>query len=43
LGLGGSAVLAAPGTRLRRWSLAAVGVGALVVAASIGVVSVDLV
>jgi uncharacterized membrane protein YbhN (UPF0104 family) len=43
LGVGGTAVLAAPGTRLRRWSLAAVGVGALAVAATIGVASVELV
>jgi uncharacterized membrane protein YbhN (UPF0104 family) len=43
LGLGGSAVLAAPGSGLRRWSLAAVGVGALAVAATIGVATVDLV
>jgi uncharacterized membrane protein YbhN (UPF0104 family) len=43
LGLAGSAVLAAPGTRMRRWSLAAVAVGALAVAATVGVASVDLV
>ena len=43
LGLAGSAALAAPGTRLRRWSLAAVAVGALAVATSIGVATVDLV
>ena len=43
LGLGGSAVLAAPGSGLRRWSLAAVGLGALAVAATIGVATVDLV
>ena len=43
LGLAGSAVVAAPGTWQRRWSLVAVGVGALALAASVGVVSVDLV
>jgi len=43
LGLAGSAVLAAPGTRLRRWSLAGVAVGAFAVAAALGVASVDLV
>lgn len=43
LGLGGSAVLAAPGTRLRRWSFAAAAAGAIAVAAMVGVVSVDLV
>jgi uncharacterized membrane protein YbhN (UPF0104 family) len=43
LGLAGSALLAAPGTRMRRWSLAAVAVGAIAVAATVGVVSVDLV
>jgi uncharacterized membrane protein YbhN (UPF0104 family) len=43
LGLAGSAVVAAPGTRQRRWSLAAVAVAALAVAASVGVASVDLV
>jgi uncharacterized membrane protein YbhN (UPF0104 family) len=43
LGLGGSAFLAAPGTRMRRWSFAAAALGAVAVAASIGVVSVDLV
>jgi uncharacterized membrane protein YbhN (UPF0104 family) len=43
LGLAGSALVAAPGTRQRRWSLAAAAVGALAVAASVGVVSVDLV
>jgi uncharacterized membrane protein YbhN (UPF0104 family) len=42
LGLAASAVLAAPGTRQRRWSLVAVGVGACAVAASVGVASVDL-
>jgi uncharacterized membrane protein YbhN (UPF0104 family) len=43
LGLCGCAVLAAPGTRMRRWSLAAVAVGAFAVAATVGVASVDLV
>jgi uncharacterized membrane protein YbhN (UPF0104 family) len=43
LGLTGSAILAAPGTRLRRWSFATVAVGALALAAMVGVVSVDLV
>jgi hypothetical protein len=43
LGLGASAVLAAPGTRLRRWSLAGVALGALAIAATIGVATVDLV
>lgn len=41
-GVAGTAALAAPGTRLRRWSLATVGVAAVVLAASVGVVSVDL-
>jgi hypothetical protein len=36
-------VLAAPGTRLRRWSLAAAAVGAIAVAAVVGMASVDLV
>ena len=43
LGLGGSAMLAAPGTRMRRWSFAAAAVGAVTVAAIVGVASVDLV
>jgi uncharacterized membrane protein YbhN (UPF0104 family) len=43
LGLGGSAMLAAPGTRMRRWSFAAAAVGAFAVAAIVGVASVDLV
>lgn len=42
LGVTGTAALAAPGTRLRRWSLATVGVAAVALAASVGVVSVDL-
>jgi hypothetical protein len=43
LGLAGSALLAAPGTRMRRWSLAGVAIGAVAVAATVGVASVDLV
>ena len=43
LGLTGSAMLAAPGTRLRRWSFATVAVAGLALAATVGVVSVDLV
>jgi uncharacterized membrane protein YbhN (UPF0104 family) len=43
LGLAGSATLAAPGTRLRRWSLAAVALGAIAVATTIGVATVELV
>jgi uncharacterized membrane protein YbhN (UPF0104 family) len=43
LGLSGSAMLAAPGTRLRRWSFAMVAVSAIAFAATLGVVSVDLV
>ncbi|MFL5952157.1 MAG: lysylphosphatidylglycerol synthase domain-containing protein [Gaiellaceae bacterium] len=43
LGLAGSALVAAPGTRQRRWSLVAVGIGAFAVAASVGFASVDLV
>jgi len=43
LGLAGSALLAAPGTRMRRWSLAGVAVAAVAVAATVGVASVDLV
>lgn len=42
-GLAGSATLAAPGTRLRRWSFAAVGVSVIALATSVGVVSIDLV
>ena len=41
LGLAGSAVLAAPGTRLRRWSFATAAVATLALAATVGVVSVD--
>jgi uncharacterized membrane protein YbhN (UPF0104 family) len=43
LGTAGSAVLAAPGTPLRRVSLAAVAVGALAIATTIGVATVELV
>lgn len=43
LGLGGAAMLAAPGTRARRWSLAAAGAAAVLVAATLGITSVDLV
>ena len=42
-GLAGSATLATPGTRLRRWSVAAAGVAVLALATSVGVVTVDLV
>jgi uncharacterized membrane protein YbhN (UPF0104 family) len=41
LGLAGAAVLAAPGTRVRRWSFAAVGVSLVLVAGALGVASVD--
>jgi uncharacterized membrane protein YbhN (UPF0104 family) len=41
LGLGGAAVLAAPGTPARRWSMAAAGVGAVLVATALGVASID--
>jgi uncharacterized membrane protein YbhN (UPF0104 family) len=43
LGLAGTAMLAAPGTRLRRWSFATVAVAAIALAATVGAVSVDLV
>lgn len=43
LGVGGAAILAAPGTRMRRYSLATVGLAAVGLAAFVGVVSVDLV
>jgi hypothetical protein len=43
LGLGGAAALAAPGTPARRWSLAAAGAAAVLVAATLGITSVDLV
>ncbi|HEU5278372.1 MAG TPA: lysylphosphatidylglycerol synthase domain-containing protein [Gaiellaceae bacterium] len=43
LGLVGAAVLATPGTRIRRWSLAAAGAGVVVVAAALGIATIDLV
>ena len=43
LGISGAAVLSTPGTPLRRWSLAAAGVTAMLLAASVGVAAVDLV
>ncbi len=43
LGLLGAAAIAAPGSRVRRLSFAAVGVGAILVATAIGFASVDLV
>jgi uncharacterized membrane protein YbhN (UPF0104 family) len=43
LGLAGTAVVSTPGTPLRRWSLAAVGVAAMLLAATVGIASVDLV
>jgi uncharacterized membrane protein YbhN (UPF0104 family) len=41
LGLGGAAILAAPGTPARRWSMAAAGVGAVLIATALGVASID--
>jgi hypothetical protein len=43
MGLGGAAVLAAPGTRTRRWSLAMAGTAtaAVLVATALGVASID--
>ena len=43
LGLAGAALLATPRTRARRWSLAATGAAAVVVAAALGLASIDLV
>jgi len=43
LGVVGAAVLAAPGTAVRRWSFAAAGAAAVLVAAALGVATVDLV
>jgi uncharacterized membrane protein YbhN (UPF0104 family) len=43
LGVAGAAVVSAPGTRMRRWSFAMAGAGAVLVAASVGIASVDLV
>jgi uncharacterized membrane protein YbhN (UPF0104 family) len=42
LGLVGAAVVAAPGTRVRRWSVAAATTGALIAATALGFASVDL-
>jgi uncharacterized membrane protein YbhN (UPF0104 family) len=41
LGLSGAAVLAAPGTRTRRWSMAAIATAAVVVATAVGFASID--
>jgi hypothetical protein len=43
LGIAGTAVVSAPGTRARRWSFAFAGAAAMLVAASVGLASVDLV
>ena len=43
LGLAGVAVVAAPGTRMRRWSLALAGAVAVAIATTVGFASVDLV
>jgi uncharacterized membrane protein YbhN (UPF0104 family) len=43
LGVAGAAVVSAPGTRLRRWSFAMAGAATVLVAASVGIASVDLV
>ena len=43
LGLAGAAVLAAPGTRVRRWSLVAAATAAIMVATALGVASVDFI
>lgn len=43
LGVAGTAVVSAPGTRMRRWSFALAGAAAVLVAASVGIASVDLV
>jgi len=43
LGLAGAAVLAAPGTRARRWSFAAAGAAAVLMAATLGIASVGFV
>ena len=43
MGLGGAAVLAAPGTRVRRWSLVVAGTAAVLVATALGVASVDFI
>ena len=41
LGLGGAAILAAPGTPTRRWSMAAAGLAAVLVATALGVATID--
>jgi uncharacterized membrane protein YbhN (UPF0104 family) len=43
LGLTGAAILAAPGTRVRRWSLAASGTAAVLVATVLGFASIDFI
>jgi hypothetical protein len=43
LGVAGAALVSAPGTRMRRWSFAMAGAAAVLVAASVGIASVDLV
>jgi uncharacterized membrane protein YbhN (UPF0104 family) len=43
VGLGGAAVLAAPGTRARRWSMAASGAAAVLVATMLGMASIDFI
>jgi hypothetical protein len=43
LGLAGVAVIAAPGTRVRRWSFVAAAAGAVLLATSVGVAYADLV
>lgn len=43
LGLVGAALLAAPGTQVRRWSFAAAGAAVVLTAATLGIASVDLV
>jgi uncharacterized membrane protein YbhN (UPF0104 family) len=43
VGLAGAGVLAAPGTRIRRWSMAAAGSAAVLVATVLGVASVDFI
>jgi hypothetical protein len=43
LGLAGAAVLAAPGTRVRRWSVVAAATAAIMVATALGVASIDFI
>jgi uncharacterized membrane protein YbhN (UPF0104 family) len=43
LGLGGVAVVSAPGTRMRRWSVVLAGAAAVAIATTVGFASVDLV